>query len=143
MHLRGDLLLGFDHKRRHITSAGVARDGLPAARAVVQNRVAARGRINVRQFAQGQSQALRVAHQQRADAFRLLPVRRFQNCRNVEHFVAFISLRNDGALIRRLNGFEHFDRTKAELRQTFGPQPYCHARRAGRRFDLHVGGAMN
>ena len=86
---------------------------------------------------------MRVAHQQRADAFRFLPARRFQNCRHVEHLVAFISLRNDGALIRRLNGFEHFDRTKAELRQTLRSQADGHARRARRRFDLHVGGARN
>ena len=50
-----------------------------------------------------------------------------------------MSLGNDGALIRRLNGFERFDWPEAKLREPFGFQAHGNTRRAGRRFHLHVG----
>jgi hypothetical protein len=72
-HLRRQLFLRVRHERPHVAPRRIASDRLPPPRPVVQNNIAPCRERNVRQFFQRQTPALRVADEQIANGFRLLP----------------------------------------------------------------------
>ena len=136
----GDGFLGIGHKGGDIAAGRIARDGLAAAGAIVENGVAAIGEIDIGELFQRQAGAGGIADEQVADGLGFLARGRFQNHVHIKYFVAFVGLRGDAALVGGLDGFQYFDRAVAKLGQAVGAEFDDHARGAGRRGDLNIGG---
>ena len=121
-----------------IGAGNIGGHRLHATRSLVQDLIASRSLIDIRDLLEQNISTAGAAHGQVADFGDIVPAGSVEYRHDVEYLIAFIGLADDVALIGGTDQFEHLDRVETPTLQIGFAKTDRELRHAGRRLHLNV-----